>query len=92
MVRLSKRHESHEAGMSSFDATSVHALNTVTGTSNERVPGPIVVNVPHTRPVTAPSHTVDYVSSEPPQQTRDSVAIDQSKTTGGTSSDYTMHI
>jgi hypothetical protein len=74
--------------MSSLDTMSVHAANAVTGASNERVPEPIVVNVPHTGPVTTPSHTVGCVSSESRQQTRDSVAIDRSKTTGRTSSDY----
>jgi hypothetical protein len=74
--------------MSSLDTMSVHAANAVTGASNERVPEPIAVNVPHKKLVATPSHTVDHVSPGSPQQNQDSAALDRSKTTGETSSDY----
>jgi hypothetical protein len=75
-----------------FDNISVYAVNSVTRASNEQVPELIATSMPPTGSTTTSPHTIDQVSSEPPQQTRDSVAIDHSKTAGGTFSDYTMRI
>jgi hypothetical protein len=94
MVSFPKRLESHEADMNSFDTMSVYVVNTSARTSNdhEQVSELIVTNVPHTEFVTTPSHSIDHIRSESPQQTLDSVASNRSKTTGGMSSDYAKRV